>query len=265
MLHLLKVEWLKLKKFRPFWFIVALHPVAIAFTLAMAGKSYQVAAKQLPADQVFGSHPFKFPLAWQSASYASSFYHGIPALLILLVVCNEFQFKTHRQNLLDGWNRGQFFLSKFLMMLGLSALGVVWTVLGALIMGAIHESVPSLTGFQFVGYYALQALLYGSVALLFGFVFHRGMLAQAMFFFYSFLLERMLRASGGWLVKLAPSVGYLAPMASVDVLIPFPLTKQVSNMWAQHIPPPSVLVGAGLGWSALILVLSYTLFRRQDL
>jgi hypothetical protein len=56
---------------------------------------------------ILGS-PFAFPDVWQTVSWNSTLTFIIPAILIITLTTNEFTYKTHRQNIIDGWSREQF-------------------------------------------------------------------------------------------------------------------------------------------------------------
>ena len=120
----IRAEWLKLKSYRPFWVVFTLYPVCLGGIVAMSlwgQRKMQEVAQNAGAGQAVDSHlPFAFPVVWQSNTYIASWLHFIPAILLILTVTNEFSFRTHRQNLLEGWSRNQFLVAKGLTALGLS-------------------------------------------------------------------------------------------------------------------------------------------------
>ena len=71
------------------------------------------------AQNLLGS-PFAFPDVWQTVSWNSTMLFIIPAILIITLTTNEFVYKTHRQNIIDGWSRKQFISVKLVEVLLLS-------------------------------------------------------------------------------------------------------------------------------------------------
>ncbi|MFK5098226.1 hypothetical protein, partial [Klebsiella pneumoniae] len=59
-------------------------------------------------------NPFVFPEVWQTVAYFSSFFVLLPSILVIMLVTNEYTYKTHRQNIIDGWSRNEFLLSKLI-------------------------------------------------------------------------------------------------------------------------------------------------------
>src|SRR6202046_5207893 len=108
MLHLLRVEWLKVKNYRTFWILLAMTIVSIpGLNYAIYDLSNNSFPKGKGVQSIVGS-PFGFPDVWQTVSWNSSMLFIIPAILVITLTTNEFTYKTHRQNIIDGWSRGRF-------------------------------------------------------------------------------------------------------------------------------------------------------------
>src|SRR5579872_6832208 len=91
---------------------------------------------------VVGS-PFAFPDAWQTISYNSApFLLILPALLIITLTTNEFTFRTHRQNIIDGWNRKQFVTVKLVELVILAAICTLVVGITTLLFGLVANSLP---------------------------------------------------------------------------------------------------------------------------
>src|SRR6476620_12789663 len=107
MLHLLKIEWLKVKNYRTFWILGGLFLLSIFGINYIAFSIHEEQSKSAMANAIMGS-PFNFPEVWHTITYMSSFLLFIPGLLMIISITNEFSFKTHRQNIIDGLSRTQF-------------------------------------------------------------------------------------------------------------------------------------------------------------
>ena len=256
---MLKVEWLKLRRYRPFWLLLAFYPLSLAGTLLICLRIWSgMADSKLPTHLLINGSPWVFPKLWNSLTYLASFFHFFPCMLILLVICNEFEFRTHRQNLLDGWTRLQFFSAKVL--LTAMVLLLCWTclVLVTLGCGAYHNSLEPWKGLEFLGYFMLQSSLYAALALAIGFWLKRGLLAMGLFTAYTVMLEGLL----GFFLRDSQFHYYL-PLSTVNLLISLP--SEVAKRLSAGVPAPNQLVPVAFFYLILLLGLAWNSFRRQDL
>ena len=136
MINLLKIEWLKLKNYSAF--IV----LGLFFLLGILGSNYAVfylkknfIDKADPTKMIAGASPYDFTNTWQTTSYVSGFVLMLPALLMILIVTNEFSFRTHRQNIIDGWSRRNFIDVKIVMALIAAVVSTIVVFFTAIIFG----------------------------------------------------------------------------------------------------------------------------------
>lgn len=260
---MLKIEWLKLRGYRPFWVLMGLYPVTLFGLLLLFVRFYHyIVGKEAQANTLIGTLPFAFPTVWHSTTYLASFFHFIPCVLILLNVCNEFQFRTHRQNLLDGWSRGQFFLAKLGVAGLVTLISFAWVVLAALLVGLFHEGPFSLAGTQVLGCFLLQSAVYNSLALLLGFWLRRGLVSLAVFLVYSNFLEKILWGVASIQFR---KIGYYAPLYVANQLVPFPVWQQAVKRLTPDAPDLASLLTLAAIYLSLFLALSWLSFRRDDL
>ncbi len=265
MLNLLKIEWLKIKGYKTFWVLATL------FLVSIVGVNYFVfyikqgiSQGNAQANAIIGS-PFDFPNVWHTVSYFSGFLLFIPGLMIITSITNEYSFKTHRQNIIDGWSRYQFIHVKIAQIVIISFLATVFVFLTSVLFGLLAGSSFSFDKIVFIGYYFLQALSYCMVALLLGVLIKRSGLSIGLFFLYSFIIENFLGAilnnMGG--VRSNNGPGDYLPLNTVDNLIPFPFFRNLVKFGT----PPSLYVLLGL--CAVYLFLYYFIsvkrFQTQDL
>ncbi len=62
-----------------------------------------------PTGFIASSSPYDFAHTWQTTSYVGGWLLLLPGLLLILLITNEFSFRTHRQNIIDGWARKDFY------------------------------------------------------------------------------------------------------------------------------------------------------------
>jgi ABC-2 type transport system permease protein len=231
MLQKLSIEWMKLKNYRTFWILGILYLVSIFGINYIVYRIQQniYADKQAKgmAEMIIGSPPYAFPNVWQMTSYVSSFLLFLPGLLMIISVTNEYSFKTHRQNIIDGWSRREFITLKLFMAVIAAAASTLMVFFTATIFGFIEGGESfSLEKTVYLFYFFIQALSYTLVALLFSVLFKRGGLAIGIFFLYAVVLENLL---AGLLNRYANYSGRYLPLESTDNLIPLPLFQQVQK------------------------------------
>src|SRR4051794_16172959 len=186
MLHLLKIEWLKLKNYRTFWILLAITIISIPSFNYVVFDLMDNSFPKIRGQSILGS-PFAFPDVWQTVTWNSSLLLLIPAILIITLTSNEFTFKTHRQNVIDGMSRGQFINVKLIEVLFLSII-VTLTVYGTcLAFGYLANDVPNMSTMKemrFVGFFFMEMLSYSLIAFLITILIKRAGLAMGVFFIY---------------------------------------------------------------------------------
>ncbi|HWB90224.1 MAG TPA: ABC transporter permease, partial [Puia sp.] len=227
MLHLLRIEWLKVKSYRTFWVLLAITVLSIPGINYMLYSVMDNSFPKVKGKSVLGS-PFAFPDAWQTVSWNSSLLFIIPAILIITLTTNEYTFKTHRQNIIDGWSRIEFISVKLfeLLLLSIGCTAVVF--LTAFIFGAWVNKAPDGVGMwqdcRFVFFYFVQMLSYSTIAFVMTILIKRAGLSIAAFLAYM-LVENIIVGIGHNLYKFR-GVDYL-PEEVTDRLIPQPYFKMI--------------------------------------
>ena len=144
MTTLIRTEWLKMRKYKAFWGMMILTILAypgintIIYQIykEVTGRSDEAGA----AAKMLIGNPFAFPEVWHTVAYASSIFVFIPALVIIMFITNEYTFRTHRQNIIDGWSRSQFVTSKLVDVLIITFIITLLYATVALIIGlSAHE------------------------------------------------------------------------------------------------------------------------------
>ncbi|GAC1385926.1 MAG: hypothetical protein NVSMB45_15280 [Ginsengibacter sp.] len=266
MRQLLYIEWLKIKNYRTFWVLT------ILFILSILGINYSVfhvkEAQDVANPQIgiiLGSR-FAFPNVWHTVSYISSFLLFLPGLMIITSISNEFTFKTHRQNIIDGWSRSQFINIKIVMVLILAFFSMLIVFITCLIFGFQSSRPLDFTEIEYVFYFFVQALSYGMVALLLSVLIRRSGLAIGVFFLYSYIIENAVGAflnygvSSKW-TKNGP--GDYLPLNTTDNLIPFPFFRGMVKFGSQ--PTVTSLLILSCVYLALYYLFSVRKFIKDDL
>jgi ABC-2 type transport system permease protein len=265
MLSLLKIEWLKLKNYRTFWILSVLYLVSIFgvnyIVYRVQQNIYEAKEGQGMAQMVLGRPPYEFPEVWHNASYWSSWLLFLPGLLMIITVTNEYSFKTHRQNIIDGWSRKEFITVKIAQALIWAFISTLTVFITAMLFGLQGESSIDFDKFYYLGYYFIQALSYSMVGLLFAVLFRRGGLAIGVFILYLLVLENLIALL---LNRYMNFSGRYLPLESADNLIPFPVLQ---NMQKQLFTPPNytALLVVSLVYLVLYFMFITKKFEADDL
>lgn len=257
MLQLLKVEWMKVKHYKTFWVLSILYLVSIFGANYISYQVYQSTPNN-EMSKGFVGKLFDFPDIWQMVSYTSSFLMFMPGLLIIISFTNEYSFKTHRQNIIDGWSRKEFMLVKSTAAIIVALVATIAVFTTALLFG-LYENAASLTfeKIEFIGYFFIQAVSYCSVALLFSLLFKRSGISIGVYFLYMLILENMLAS---FLNRYADNMGRYLPLETTDNLIRIPVFEVIINQITASYNTTALLI-----MSAVYLALYYTIsFKRFD-
>lgn len=266
MLHLLKIEWLKIKGYKTFWILATL------FLVSILGVNYFVfnikqgmSQGNAQANILIGS-PFDFPNVWHTVSYFSSFLLFIPGLMMITSITNEYTYKTHRQNVIDGLSRSQFIHVKIVLIIILVIVATIFVFLTSILYGLLSGSSFSFEKVEHIGYYFIQGLSYCMVALLLSVLIKRSGLCIGLFFLYIFIIENFIAAmlnnmSGDMKSNSGP--GDYLPLNTVDNLIPFPFFRSLVQLGT--IPPTYILLGLAAIYLFLYYFFSVRKFKTQDL
>lgn len=226
MLHLLKIEWLKIKNYRAFWVFAILYLVSIFLINYIAWTTQQRTAEAVPgSEQLFGN-PYAFPKVWQTVGWMSSWLLYFPGMIIIMLMVNEFNFKTHRQNIIDGLSRQQFIGVKIVLAVIMAVLITLINFITAIVFGSMTSGSFSTEGLENLGYIFLQATAYIFFALMLAVLFRRSGLAIIIFILYGLIFEWLVSALVTFQFKMAP-LGYFLPLQVSDVMLPIPFGKEV--------------------------------------
>ena len=230
MVKLLKIEWMKIKGYNAFIILssfFALGVITVNYIVFIVNK--KIVSEASAANIVGVFSPYNFDKTWQTTSYAAGWLLLLPALLLIILLTNEFTFRTHRQNIIDGWSRQQFIQVKIMMALIAAVLSTVLVFLTALTFGIFSGSSFSAYGISHVGYFFLKALSYNMIAILISVLIRRTGFAIGVFFIYMGFENFVSQLLDVWSIHLRRqndidlgSMGDYLPMNSADGLLSFP-------------------------------------------
>jgi hypothetical protein len=269
MKSLIKTEWLKMKRYPAFWWMAGL--VALAYP-GMNYAIYSNGYKDQLDDKQWGPllrmlpNPFAFPDVWHTVAFISSLFVFLPSIVVIMFITNEYTYKTHRQNIIDGWSRKQFMMSKMIDVAIVSLLATLLYFVTAIIIGTVNSgSSNAIFGAQtkFIGLFFLQIFSQLSLALLIALLVRKAFIALGIFLFYFFPLEPLLV---GLSTKYGWGIGEFLPLEISDRLIPFPrfFTRDEAR-WNEVVAQSNIHIVYTIVFLILTWGLCFWINNRRDL
>lgn len=271
MTNLLHTEWLKMHKYKAFWWMAGI------IMLSYPGINYlfhQIYREMVSSDNERGmivkmlvGNPFTFPEVWHTVAYFSSLFVFIPSVIIIMFITNEYTFKTHRQNIIDGWSRRQFMISKMIDVLLISVLVTALYTVMAIIIGLVNKGANDgniWNGAKYIGLFALQTFAQLSIAFLIAFLTRKAFIALGIFLFYFIILEPIV--VGLSKVK-ANDIGRFMPLELSDRLVPVPafLGKLDEKGYTAALAQINTHVVLTLLLTAAIWIICFAINKKRDL
>src|SRR5438552_12304467 len=144
MINIAKTEWLKIKNYPAFWWVFGITALTYPGVNYLFLYVYHDITKQKStAGQVLKAlmgNPFSLPEGWRTMAFFSSFFIYIPAIVVIMLITNEYTYRTNRQNIIDGWSRKNFMTAKMIDVLMLSGIVTLLYAVAALIIGLTNTT-----------------------------------------------------------------------------------------------------------------------------
>jgi len=165
---------------------------------------------------------FRFPYIWNTFTWIANWYNHILSVLIIILVCNEFNYRTFKQALIDGTTRNQLITGKLLIIIMLSLAYTLVIFIITIIFGLINTSNFTfnilIEQIYFIGIRIFQSFAIMSLAMMIAFVIKNTALSFIIYFGY-FFFELILR---GFLSFKDYQFRFYFPMKVISNLTPRP-------------------------------------------
>lgn len=263
MRELIAIEYAKLRKFHALKIIFGVYMLAVPGWMYFMNFFFKL-EPNLKA--LFTSdNPFDFPHIWSYITYSASFFNVLLAVIVVVVTTNDFQYKTMRQNLIDGMSKQKVILSKFILVFFLSSIATIYTFLVGLTIGLLEStSYDWYQNIHLIVLYFIQTLGYFSFAFLFAILVKRPAIAIVSFILY-FPVETIIG-------KIINADAYqLFPLKVFADLTPIPFFKSIiasvkdPNGHTPWILDTNIQIILSLVYVLLFFLLSYFLLKKKDL
>lgn len=267
MKQLITIEFLKLRKLKSLQVIFLVYafisPVAI---YAISSFITNFMGPFLPKDW----SALQFPDVWPIAVYSSSYFNVMMGVLAVIVISNEYSFKTLRQHVIDGLSIKKAIFGKFLVLLTFSLIITTYTFLTGLLFGLFETTsdVPFFEGIESIALYFIQTLCYFSFAFFIAVLVKKTAVSITLFIL-SFITETIIGITisiGGFQTLYA----YM-PLNAFSKLTPFPILKEMiaaGNARSGNVPvilDTPINVAVCLAYMVLFFLVAYFTLKRRDL
>ena len=114
MIYLITLEWLKVKRLRSFRWVVAGYLILLPALYMLTNK---IPEQQFENPFFSTAQFYQFPTVWEFLGYLGSWLiFFLLGFLSVLLITQEYQHKTIRQNILNGMERKDIYISKLLFL-----------------------------------------------------------------------------------------------------------------------------------------------------
>lgn len=203
MFKLIKIESRKLLNYRTFWTLSILYFVLMGIVMYGMNK-FKMSINSTGDSKTGGNGEFdfgtlglfNFPDVWHVITYMAGFFFIIPSILIIITVCNEYEFRTFRQNVIDGLTRTEWLLSKVVSLFFITLASTIFVLSLILILGFTFSDLTTTEVVwqksNLILIYFLQMSAYLSFAFMLANLLKRPAIAIAILLLYVYVIESII-------------------------------------------------------------------------
>lgn len=245
---LLAIEWLKIKRYRTVWVLVSLFlGFILLFDILIDTEVLALGPKGM---NIFNSD-YSFFAVWLNTTYWTKVFAGLIALMMVILTTNEYQYRTNRQNVIDGLKRSDFFHAKWYLVLVLSGGITLFTFFLGVVFGICNGSSISDISLHMEELLYLFILLvnYCGFAMTLSFFLKRTGLTIVIFILYAYPTEGAL-----WAISMNPAngnFGFFMPMEASAGLITYPFPPMAREAMPRKMPSENAYLMASLVYIAI--------------
>lgn len=257
MAPLLVTELRKLFPYRTFWTILLIF-TGLFLLFVYMGSKVEING------QSAGPKLYNFPDIWLKLAYIASYFNLLLGILIIIIITDEYSFKTLRQQVIDGWFKRDIILAKLSVILLIAAFGTC-VLLGAGLFFGISYSPNASTSkiiqdIRHLFFYFVQAVGYMSLAMLFAFLIRKNGLAIIAFLVYAKIIEPIIH------LRLPDEVDQYFPMKVLSSLTPMPGRDVLESLTGPSLAlTPNAAILPAIAYIGLFTMLAYLVLKLRDL
>lgn len=276
MIKLLNIEYRKIRSYKTFWILLGLYFLFLALGLLMA--EYMV---NHIVDDINKHTPvplphvkiYYFPWIWQNLAFFSTLRYVLifPAIVMIILITNEFTNKTIRQNVITGMSKTDFLAGKLELILVLSVVMTLFVLVGTIILGV--SNTADITAEMIFGKsvfilgYFVTVISFLTFALLFGFLFRNTGMAIALFTLYTLIAEPILYYFLKSPVVFENNISRYLPANAILSITEYPSIPVLKTIFGINLQDSVTMGGVGipLAYTVVILGIVFLILNRKDL
>jgi ABC-2 type transport system permease protein len=257
-MKLFSIEFKKIIAYPTFWVFIGFYMLMVILVFC----SIPYIAFKGPLSVLTFKSYYTFPDIWHTLTYLAGIFNLLLGVLVIILITNEFTFRTLRQNIIDGWSITNFLSAKIILLLFLALCTTIFLFLFGLIYGFIKSPPVNTSSVfaqsNFILAYFVQALAYLCFALFIGTLFKKTGIGIIFFLLYSKIAEPLI----GW--KLPNTISDYLPFHNISQLIDFPAVKLGSITIYNSDSPLGIHFFFTILYSIIFLIGTYLLFTKRD-
>ena len=191
MKKLFKIELVKVLNYSSFKVILILHFLLFLLVIFISTQ-FEISVPGFTMKNLF-----QFPYVWESFAWIASWFNLLLAILLIVLVGNEYSYKTFRQQVITGLSRNDLILGKSIVIVIVAVYGVLLVLFTSTIFGLVFTKGLSLSILFEKSYilivYFIQAIGYMTLGFLITLLFRNTALSIVMFLLYFLLIEPIIR------------------------------------------------------------------------
>jgi len=276
MIKLFKIELKKILTYKIFWILAGLYFVFLGLGIILGehiiNNWVDAVNRHIPLPLPHVTLYF-FPDVWQNITFFAGIRYFLifPAIVVIILITNEFTYKTIRQNIINGLSKGDVLLSKLAVILSFSIIITIVVGVAAFILGTLNTDKAGITlmmtKFSFVPAFFLEIFSFLILVYACGFLLRNTGLAIGFFTLYVIIIEPVLYH----LLKinaLQPNnISPYLPVNSIIRLVEYPaiasLKKLMGIALQDHVSLLHCAIAAG--YCALFIGLTIFVINKRDL
>lgn len=258
MMKLLSIELKKIKTYPTFWIFIGLYVLLVLMVFcAIPSIKLNGIASALSLKSYY-----TFPDIWHTLTYIAGLFNLLLGILVIILITNEFTFRTVRQNIIDGWSVNNFLFAKINLLVLLAFSTTIFVFIVGIVYGLIESSSTDTASvfkeINFILAYFVQALAYLCFALFMGTLFKKAGMGIIFFLVYSKIVEPII----GW--RLPAGIKDYLPFHNISNLIDFPAIKIAGMTVYNSESPLGIHFFFTLLYSLIFIFATYLLLTKRD-
>jgi ABC-2 type transport system permease protein len=267
MLQNLKIEWMKIKNYKVFQVFSILYLLGLLGVIFIFYKMYMAFAGAMTGAMTGGQSSegkdifqfFQPENITTTVCFATSFLLYFPGMVVISLFTNEVNFKTHRQNIIDGWKRSTFIYSKIALIFCISIFIVLMNLIATFCLAKFTHNEIGTNLWQTLGLCFLQTFTYLMFALTLAILFRKSGVAIILFFIYGLIVEFVLLLL---LNNFASPLGHFLPLQTADNLLIIVGAK--GNIY-RNVPQQLYLILGTLAYCFIYIFFAVRKYTKDDL